>query len=184
MLQVISSLAAALLLGAGSEGSKWLSEYGSALERIRHDDKPLFIAFCAGSSAQGGMVRQGPFVSEEVERALDGAYLRLYVDMDKPEGRAMARLFEAGETPWMVIIDRSSRWQVARRALPREAAELAGVLEQHKSSKLTALPPQVQAAQTATSGTAQGRTAYYQPNTGGFGGQFYQNGRTCPNCPR
>lgn len=192
MVRAICCVAGLGLLAGAAEKPAWLSDYKAALGQVRQDDKPLFITFCAGSSAQGGMVQHGPFVSQDVEKSLASGYVRLFVDTDKPEGRALAQHFGTGATPWMVIIDRSTHWQVARQTLPQVAAELGSVLEKFKTSKLEAQPAG-QATQASASAGAQQSTSYYTPNgSAGLGGgatqavgqTYYYSPGSCPNCRR
>jgi hypothetical protein len=118
--------------------STWHGDYATAHAEACKADKPLFIVICPASSDYARMMALGTFMSDEVERVLRADYVRFMLDTTTPEGKAMAKQFDATEGPHFVILDRSGKWQVYYQAGVLLEHELTPILARFRRSKLNA----------------------------------------------
>jgi hypothetical protein len=130
-------LAAVVMAQNHTDVSQWHTDYATALKEVQRWDKPLFIVFDSRSGANGKMVDASAYVNDEIEKTLRSDYIRMFVDIEMPSGKKLAEQFAATEFPRIVVIDRSTDWQVYRRSGSHTASEILRVLVQHRGSKIT-----------------------------------------------
>jgi hypothetical protein len=129
---------AALSLGWGDAPALWHTDYAQAVSEACTSDKPLFIVICPGSSEYARLATLGVFVSDEIERTLKSSYVRLLVDTETPEGKALARRFDTEDGPHFVILDRSAKWQVFYQSGYLGESKITTVLARNRRIKLSA----------------------------------------------
>jgi thioredoxin len=116
---MLSTLVIASLVCGGDFTDKfgfWHDDYGTACRDAIAQDRPLFIVFCEGESPTAWAVKSSAFMSEGIEKMLRDRYVRLYVNVSTDSGRALAKRFQAGPAPHLVILDRSTKWTVQHRS--------------------------------------------------------------------
>jgi hypothetical protein len=118
----------------------WNTSYYQAVQSVLRTDRPLFIVFESGRPNAGEAGKQQPFLSGEVETALAANYVRLFVDLDTEKGKRVAEQFQIRELPSIVVIDRSTDWQVYKRSGAHTSNELLAVLERYRRTKIVAGP--------------------------------------------
>jgi hypothetical protein len=136
MFTVILGASFCWLLADSTPARAWNDSYAQAVAEVKRTDRPLFVVLDRGSSPVGRMVRDGTFLSTEVEEALAADYVRLFVDTETEFGRKLAAQFGAIELPRVVIIDRTGEWQVYRRSGTHTSSEVLSQLARHRRSKI------------------------------------------------
>jgi len=116
----------------------WNTSYYQAVQSVLRTDRPLFIVFESGGPNAGEAGK--PFLSGEVETALAANYVRLFVDLNTERGRKVAEQFQIRELPSIVVIDRSTDWQVYKRSGAHTSHEVLAVLERYRRTKIVAGP--------------------------------------------
>jgi hypothetical protein len=118
----------------------WNTSYYQAVQTVLRTDRPLFIVFESGRSEAGDVAKQRPYLNDEVEAALAANYVRLFVDLDTEKGKRVAEQFQIRELPSVVVIDRSTDWQVYKRSGAHTSTEVLAVLERYRRTKIVAGP--------------------------------------------
>ena len=123
-----------------SYGQVWHRDYALALEQARAAHKPLAVFI---GSKKGGWhhIAQEGQLSPEVRRQLSEAYVCLYLDASRPEGRQLADSFEASDVPTLVLSDHSRGYQAYRHAGVLDNARLAAILQKYSRVEAFVPPP-------------------------------------------
>src|SRR4051812_20338495 len=91
----------------------WLSEYGTARQQGREEDKPIAVFIGAGEAGWNQVCRDGR-LGADVNRLLAQNYVCLYVDTDTAGGRGFASELDIPEGPGLVISSPTGRLQAFR----------------------------------------------------------------------
>jgi len=67
-------------------------------------------------------------MTEGIEKTMRDRYVRLCVDVSTDSGRTLAKRFQAGPAPYLVILDRSTKWAVHQRSANVSEPELNDML--------------------------------------------------------
>ncbi len=137
MYATVLSLVLCVGGGESADFGAWYLDYAKALREVERQDKPLFIVFDKVESDLGKAVASDEFLNEQVEKALAADYVRMYVNVESERGQKLAEQFGATQFPRLVVIDRSTEWQVYRRSGTHSADDVQSVLARYRRSKIT-----------------------------------------------
>jgi hypothetical protein len=114
---------------------EWSSDYGACLKRAATEQRPLLVVLERRESVAlptaGGPPPGGPVSGE-----LLGHYVLCRVDVSTAYGAAVADAFHANQFPLTVIIDRTAKRQIYRRAGALSADEWTAALAAHQRGDL------------------------------------------------
>lgn len=119
-----------LVIPNTSVAGAWELDYGRALQNSRRDGKPVLVVI--GRGKEGWRQLLGKEWSEEMLQLIREHFHAVYVDAEDAEyGESLARLFNFGQLPALVISDRYGRTQVVRHQGQLSEGQLQRILEQH-----------------------------------------------------
>ena len=125
-----SCLFALLVSGTLNPSPSWHHDYGQALSRAQAAKKP--VAVFVGSGAEGWKtVCHDGELSLEVRRLLANHYVCVYVDANHSAQASVARSFEAGRSPLVVLSSHNGTYQAYRHSGKLANASLAQALQRH-----------------------------------------------------
>jgi hypothetical protein len=131
----------------------WQSDYHLALKKAEAARKPLAIVIGSGPDGWNALGQDGR-LDRETRRILAEQYICLYFDVTDPAGRKSAQLFEARQTPTLVLSDRTLSHEVYRHSGPAANGELAKALERYSNYRVSSNPVPAE---------PEVRQSYYQP---------------------
>lgn len=153
------------LLNHTALSANWMSDYNFARQVGTHAARPLVVFVGKGAVDWKQLTREGTF-DAEVQKTLTEKYVRVYIDIDTPKGKAIAEAFGVG-TRGLVISDRAGTRMAYQCVGDMPAKELARQLSRIADPNFkpttteiyTDAPPAAPAAQMNT----------YAPQTYRFG---------------
>lgn len=148
------ALSGLLPFNTGTEKPAWLADYAAARQIGRATQKPLVVVIGSGQEGWEKMSQEGK-LGKEVNRALAGNYVCVYVDTADPWGQRLAAAFAMNQGPGLVISDRSGDVQAFSHQGTLTEANLADRLRRHAD-------PQRVVRQTETN--VSQRVSYYPPS--------------------
>ncbi len=132
----------------------WGNSYAKAIRDVRRTDKPLFVVLDRGSAPVGKMVAEGPFMSKEIDEAIEADYVRLFIDTESELGQKLAGQFDATTLPRLVIIDRTGEWQVYRKSGVHSPDEVSSLLARFRQAKISSNDSVVRETRQVVSGSS------------------------------
>jgi Protein of unknown function, DUF255 len=125
-----SCLFALLVSGALNPAPSWNHDYAQALTQAQAAKKPVAVFIGSGADGWKAVCEDGK-PSFAVRRLLADRYVCVYVDADHPAQESLARSFEAGKSPMVVLSSQNHRYQAYRHSGKLTNASLAGALGRH-----------------------------------------------------
>jgi hypothetical protein len=120
----------------------WYHDYGQAVGEARAAGKPLAVFISHGGNGPGNHSTEGK-LGPEVRRVLAEFYVCLYLDGARPGHRELIVAFEGGESPLLVLSDRSITYQALHHAGKIDNTQLAQVLKECQArEEVAAAPPE------------------------------------------
>jgi hypothetical protein len=147
----------------------WESDYRLARQIGEKAQKPLAVFIGSGAAKWQQLTREGLY-DAEIARLLTEQYVRVYVDVETPEGRKLAEAFGLVNSRGLIISDRTGDVQAFRHDGDLAAKDLARYLTRYCSSDHvvvtteTTIPPAAPVYQSAVY-----QASYQQPSLNGFG---------------
>jgi hypothetical protein len=161
----------------------WESSYADASRHGSQEKRPLAVFLGHGSNGWDGFSKEGE-LSPGAQRLLEKHYVRLYLDLSKPDGQRLASAFDMKEGPGLVLSDHSGEMQAFRHEGTLSNADLEQKLRKYAD-------PERAVVRTETNRSVEAQTSYYPPQYapapqyyapaapawGGFSGGFSGGGR-------
>ena len=138
-LFVLVALVGTMQLPHANEGQKWHADYGEALKAAQSSGKPLLIVML-DPSAKPPVSRVSRTEEARVEELL-AKYELCQIDVSSKYGQAVAKAFETNEVPFTVIIDKSAKKQLYRRAGDLDNGQWTTVLARFQTGAETVSYP-------------------------------------------
>jgi hypothetical protein len=113
----------------------WLTDYGTAQQRVTAVGKPLAVFVGSGQEGWGKVLKDGA-LDPALNRLLVDKFVCLYVDTATTTGRALASSFEVA-TRGLIISDSKGTAQAYSLSGALTKAELAQTLEKYADSGRT-----------------------------------------------
>jgi hypothetical protein len=113
----------------------WLTDYGTAQQRVTAASKPMAVFVGSGQEGWGKVLKDGA-LDAALKRLLADKFVCLYVDTDTSTGRALASSFEV-PTRGLIISDRKGTSQAYSLSGALTKAELAQTLEKYADTGRT-----------------------------------------------
>jgi hypothetical protein len=113
----------------------WHHNYGQALARAQAEKKPVAVFIGSGANGWKASCQEGE-LSLEVRRLLAHDYVCVYIDVEHPAQQSVARSFEAGQSPLVVLSTRNGAYQAYRHSGKFANAGLAQALQRHASEDI------------------------------------------------
>src|SRR5262249_29999699 len=104
------ALSGLLPLNTGGEKPTWLADYAVARQLGRAMQKPLVVVVGSGQEGWEKVSQEGK-LGKDVNQALAGNYVCVYVDTADPHGQRLAAAFALNNGPGLVISDRTGEVQ-------------------------------------------------------------------------
>jgi hypothetical protein len=114
-----------LLCAWGSTGVNWQSDYAMAAAKAAELKKPLVVFLGHGVNGANDLVTDGGLTASGA-KTLNDDYVAVYVNVDAPAGKELAKSFEM--TEGVVISDRAGAKQAVRIDGPVSQSEMTEVL--------------------------------------------------------
>jgi hypothetical protein len=128
-MMAAAALAAGLSPGTLSPEPTWLNDYKAAQTRVVAVKKPMAVFVGSGKEGWAKVVREGT-LDAELNKALAGKFVCLYVDTDTAAGRTLAGAFDmAGKG--LIISDRAGTQQAFSLSGDLTRLELANTLTKY-----------------------------------------------------
>jgi hypothetical protein len=158
----------------------WLTDYASAQEQGRCEQKPLAVFLASGHTGWEQLSQEGR-LGEEISHLLAANYVCVYVDTSEASGKRLASAFDMPDGLGLVISNRSGELQAFRHEGDLANDDLAGYLRRYadptrvvRSTETN--PPHVSQHLTPPPAPAALAPGYFRP--GGFA-PFFGGGRSC-----
>jgi hypothetical protein len=171
---------------ATAESPTWATDYAQAQKAGQQAGKPLAVFVARGREGYDQVAQEGQ-LSPEARRLLAENYVSVFVNTDTPAGRRLAASFNLGESPGVVLSDRTGDYQAFHYTGKLTDGELVSCLKRFADPNVvvrnTVTSPYERVSyDSPQSETPAGRAApvvnyyppvYYPPVVyGGFGGGF------------
>jgi len=113
----------------------WHHDYAQALTRAQAEKKPVAVFIGSGANGWKTSCQEGE-LSVEVRRLLADHYVCVYIDTERPAQQSVARSFEAGQAPLVVLSSHNGAYQAYRHSGKFANAGLAQALQRHASEDI------------------------------------------------
>jgi hypothetical protein len=131
-------LVALHLFAVPSPAPTWHRDYDSAMKRAEELKKPVAVFVASGKHPWTALCKDGE-PGPEVRRLLTEHYICVYVDASRPAEQPLARSFEAGEQPLLVLSSHNRLYQAYRHSGTVASASLAQALQRHATEETVAV---------------------------------------------
>jgi hypothetical protein len=128
-------LFALLVSGTLNPSPSWHHDYGQTLTRAQAAKKPVAVFIGSGADGWKAACHEGE-LSLDVRRLLANHYVCVYVDAGHPAQESLARSFEAGQSPLVILSSRNGAYQAYRHSGKLANASLAKALQRHASEDI------------------------------------------------
>jgi len=110
-------------VGIVPESPRMLRNYGSALEQVQSEKKPLAVFIGCGPTGWQNVAKDGE-LSSEVTKTLDRHYVCVYLDTTDQAGKELASSFRMLDGPGLIISDQEGQKQAFRVQGELESGDL------------------------------------------------------------
>jgi hypothetical protein len=136
-MSTTTCLLALNLLTTSAPSPAWNRDYALAMRQAETAKKPVAV-FIASGSHRWKTFCEDSEPGPQVRRLLADHYVCVYVDAAQPSEKALARAFEAGDQPLLVLSSLNRSSQAYRHSGTLARATLAQVLEFHATQETVA----------------------------------------------
>jgi hypothetical protein len=130
-------LVALHLFATGAPSPTWHRNYELAMKRAEAAKKPVAVFIASGRQRWTAVCEDGE-PGPQVRRVLADHYVCVYVDASRPAEQPLARSFEAGEQPLLVLSSPNRLYQAYRHSGTIDRASLVQVLLVHATEDTVA----------------------------------------------
>ncbi len=149
----------------------WEHDYRMARQIGEKAQKPLAVFVGSGSANWRQLTREGQY-DAEVAKLLVEQYVRVFINVEDPEGRKLAQAFGLSGTRGLIISDRTGDVQAFRHDGDLAAKDLARLLTRFGSPDFVVYTTETGAIVPTAAVPYQGPVysyPYQQPSLNGFG---------------
>jgi hypothetical protein len=130
-------LVALHLLATDAPSPTWYRDYELATRRAQTAKKPVAVFIASGRQRWTAVCEDGE-PGPQVRRLLADHYICVYVDASRPAEQPLARSFEAGAQPLLVLSSPNLLYQAFRHSGTIDRASLMQVLQVHATEDTVA----------------------------------------------